>query len=164
MSKTTFTIKRDELKVAMVRTFDAPIETVFRAHTDPHAIPNWWGPRRQTTTVDMMDVRVGGGWRYVCRDGSGNEYAFHGVYKRIDPPKLLVATFNFEGIPGNHELLQTATFEDLGRKTKVTSTATYANVADLDGMVASGMESGATESWDRLAELVEKTPRATSAR
>lgn len=108
-----------------------------------------------------MDVRVGGVWRYVCRDSSGNEYAFHGVYKKIDPPKLISCTFNFEGIPGDHELSQTAIFEDLGGKTRVTSTATYANVEDLDGMVASGMESGAIETWDRLAELVEMTSHAS---
>jgi len=159
MLKTTFAIKRDELKVVMERTFDAPREAVFKAFTDPHAIPQWWGPKRLTTTVDRMDVRPGGVWRFVQRDAEGNEYAFHGVYKEIDAPRLLSSTFNFEGIPGDHELLQTVTFEDLGGKTKVTSTATYADVEDLDGMVASGMESGATESWERLAELVEKTSR-----
>ncbi len=160
MSKTTFTIKRDELKVVMERVFDAPREAVFKAFTDPRAIPQWWGPKRLATTVDRMDVRPGGLWRFVQRDADGNEYAFHGVYKVIDPPKLLSATFNFEGIPGVHELLQTVTFEDLGGRTKVVNIATYANVEDLDGMVASGMESGATESWDRLADLVEKASRS----
>lgn len=161
MSKSVFTIKRDELKVVMERTFDARREAVFRAFTDPQAIPKWWGPRNHTTTVDKMDLRVGGSWRFVSRDAAGNEYAFHGVNKELDPPKRFSSTFNFEGLPGNHELVQTATFEDLGGKTKVTSTATYATIEDLDGMVASGMESGATESWERLAELVEKSsPRA----
>ena len=156
MSKSVFTIKRDELKVTMERTFNASREAVFQAYIDPEAIPKWWGPRNQTTTVDQMDVREGGPWRFVSRDGAGNEYAFHGVHKEIDPPKRLSATFNFEGLPGDHELIGTVTFEDLGGKTKVTSTATYATVEDLDGMVASGMESGATESWERLAELVER--------
>src|SRR3990172_7643882 len=119
MLKTTFAIKRDELKVVMERTFDAPREAVFKAFTDPHAIPQWWGPKRLTTTVDRMDVRPGGVWRFVQRDAEGNEYAFHGVYKEIDAPRLLSSTFNFEGIPGDHELLQTVTFEDLGGKTKV---------------------------------------------
>lgn len=64
MSKTTFAVKRDELKVVMERTFDAPREAVFKAYTDPEAIPKWWGLRSQTTTVDRMDVRVGGAWRY----------------------------------------------------------------------------------------------------
>lgn len=157
MSNSTFTIKRDELKVVMERTFTAPREQVFRAFIDPQAIPKWWGPRYLMTTVDRMDVWVGGTWRFVQRDKDGNEYGFHGVFKTIDPPKLLSFTFNFEGIPGEHELLQTVTLEDLGGKTKVTSVATYANVEDLDGMVSAGMESGAVESWDRLAELLEQS-------
>ena len=152
-----FTIKRDELKVVMERIFDVPREAVFQAFVDSRAIPKWWGLRRHTTTVDKNDVRVGGVWRFVCRDAGGKVYAFHGVYKSIDPPTLVSSTLVFEGIPGDHELTQTATFERVGGKTKVTSIAAYATVEDLDNMVASGMESGVTESWDRLAELLRKT-------
>jgi uncharacterized protein YndB with AHSA1/START domain len=157
MSQATFTIKRDELKVVIERTFDAPIELVFKTLIDPHAIPKWWGKRSQTTTVDKMDVRHGGVWRYVTRDQEGNEYGFHGVYREIDPPQRISQTFNFEGIPGEHELVETLTLEDLGGKTKVTNTTLYPNIEDLDGMVASGMESGALETWDRLSEVLEKS-------
>ena len=157
MAKTTFTVKREELKVIIERVFDAPRELVWKAFNDPDSIPHWWGPKFLTTTVEKMDVRPGGVWRYVQRDPDGNEYAFNGVYREIDPLKLVSRTFNFEGIPGDHELIETATFEDVEEgKTKVTATAVYANVEDLDGMVNSGMEAGATESWERLAELVEK--------
>jgi len=45
MSSTTFAVKRDELKIAMERTFHAPREVVFKAYTDPNAIPKWWGLR-----------------------------------------------------------------------------------------------------------------------
>ncbi len=157
MAKTTFTIKREELKVVIERVFDAPRELVWRAFNDPNSIPHWWGPKFLTTTVEKMDLRPGGVWRYVQRDSDGNEYAFNGVYREIDPPNLISRTFNFEGIPGDHELIETATFEDFGEgKTKVTAVAVYANVEDLDGMVNSGMQAGATESWERLAELIEK--------
>lgn len=158
--KTTFTVKRGELQVVMERIFDAPREMVFKAFTDPSAIAKWWGPRRYTTTVDKMDVRVGGEWRFVHLDKDGKEYAFHGVFVAIEPPRLISQTFNFEGLPGEHEVLDTLTLEDLGGgKTKVTAVSTFANVDDLDGMVASGMESGAVESWNRLAELVEQPGR-----
>ena len=156
MPKTHFTVQRDELKVIMDRIFDAPREAVWKAITDPKAIPKWWGPRSQATTVDKMDLRVGGSWRYVSRDEAGNEYGFHGVYKEIDPPKRISDTFNFEGIPPGHELVETVTLEDLGGRTRMTTVSRYANVEDLDGMVASGMESGAVESWERLTELLEK--------
>lgn len=139
----------------MVMVPEQPREVVFKAFADPNAIPRWWGLRRHTTTVDKMDVRVGGAWRYVCRDADGHKYAFNGVYKRVNPSTLLSCTFNFEGIRGDHDLLRTVVFEDLAGKTRVTSTAIYATREDLDGMVASGMESGATENWERLAEFVE---------
>ena len=164
MSKTRFTVRRDQLTVVMERTFDAPRETVFKAYIDSQAIAKWFGPRSHTTTVDKNDVRVGGVWRFVSRDPAGHEYGFHGVYKKIEPPKLLAATFNFEGIPGDHELQQTVIFEDVAGKTKVTATATYKTVEDLDGMVASGMESGANESWDRLAELIEQPIKSRRVR
>jgi uncharacterized protein YndB with AHSA1/START domain len=155
--KTHFTVKRDELAVMIDRVFDAPRETVWKTLTDPKAIPRWWGPRNQTTTVEKMDVKVGGAWRYISRDEAGTTYAFHGVYREIDPPKRISDTFNFEGIPPGHELVETATLEDLGGRTRMTTVSRYANVEDLDGMVGSGMESGAVESWERLAELVEKS-------
>jgi uncharacterized protein YndB with AHSA1/START domain len=160
--KASFAVKRDELRAVMERTFDAPREAVFKAFTDPDAIPGWWGLRNQTTTVDKMEVKEGGAWRFVCYDESGNEYAFHGVYEKVDPPKLLSSTFNFEGIPGDHELLETVVFEDLGGTTKVTSTAVYGNLEDLEGMVASGWNQVRSKagivspSWRRR-------PRATAS-
>src|SRR5437763_16165233 len=74
------------------RIMDAPPELVFKAYTDPELIPRWWGPRRYATTVDKMDVRPGGVWRFVHRAADGGEYAFNGVYREIVPPKRLVYT------------------------------------------------------------------------
>jgi uncharacterized protein YndB with AHSA1/START domain len=155
MAKTIFTIKREELKIVMERLFDAPRELVWKAFTDPASIPQWWGPGILTTTVDKMDVRPGGLWRYIQRDPEGNEYAFNGKYLEVTRPERLSFTFEFEPMAG-HVLVQTVTLEEHEGKTKVTSTAVYDTLEDLDGMVNTGMEAGATESWDRLAELVEK--------
>jgi uncharacterized protein YndB with AHSA1/START domain len=73
-------------EIVMTRVFDAPRELVFKAYTDPSLIPQWWGPRGFTTTVDQMDVRPGGVWRFVQRGPDGSEYAFNGVYREIAPP------------------------------------------------------------------------------
>src|SRR5215216_693841 len=134
MAKATFTIKRQEMKVVMGRGLDAPRELVFKAFTVPHFIRQWSGPRMLTTTVDKMYVRPVGVWRYVQRDHEGNECAFNGVYREIVPPERLSYTFEFEAVPG-HVSIQTATFEGLDGKTKVTSTAVYYTVEDLDWMV-----------------------------
>lgn len=156
MSKATVTAAPARHDIVLTREFDAPRELVFEVYTDPRAIPNWWGPRRLTTTVDRMDVRPGGAWRFVQRDAGGNEFAFHGVYHDVVPPERLVQTFEFEGMPGQ-VVLETATFEDLGGRTRLTTTSVFQTVEERDGMVASGMEEGAVESMDRLEELLTGT-------
>jgi uncharacterized protein YndB with AHSA1/START domain len=141
----------------MTRVFEAPRELVFRAYTDPALIPKWWGPRGSQTRVDKMEVRASGVWRFVQHGPDGKEYAFNGVFREIVPPERLVQTFEFEGMPG-HVLLQTVTFEDQGEKTKLTVAALFQSMEDRDGMLKTGMKEGATETLDRLAELLEKGP------
>jgi len=126
----------------MTRGFDAPRRLVFHAYTDPNVIPHGWGPRIFTTTVDKMDVKPGGLWRFVQRGPDGAEYAFNGEYREIVPRKRLVYTFEFEGMPG-HVLLETVTFEEHAGKTTVKVRALFDSVEGRDGMLQSGMEDGA---------------------
>ncbi len=70
-------------------------------------------------------------------------------------PERITATFEYEGVPG-HVALQTATFEPLGNKTRLVAHQVFQSVMDRDGMVGSGMEEGANESMERLAELLER--------
>jgi uncharacterized protein YndB with AHSA1/START domain len=142
-------------EVLITRIFDAPRELVFKASTNPDLIPLWWGPKRYTTTVEKMDVKPGGVWRFIQRDQEGNKYAFNGVYREIVPPEREVHTFEFEGMPG-HVMLETSTFEEFDGKTKLTVTDLFQTVEDRDGMFNSGMKEGATESMERLEELLKK--------
>ncbi len=153
ISTSTLTLP-SEREIVMTRVFDAPRELVFKAYTDPKLIPQWWGLRSNTTTVDKMDVRPGGVWRFVQSSADGNQDGFRGEYREIIPPQRLVNTFEWEGMPG-HIVVDTAIFEELpGQKTRLTVTSLFASVEDRDGMLASGMEDGANETWDRLAELL----------
>ena len=141
-------------EVVLTRVFDAPRELVFRAHTDPDLIPQWWGLRSNTTIVKTMDVRPGVTWRFIQRDAAGHEFVFHGEYREILLPERLINTFEFEGISG-HVILDMLVFEELpDGRTKLTATSLFATIIDRDGMLNSGMESGSNESWDRLAELL----------
>lgn len=142
-------------EVVITRVFDAPRTLVFKAYTDPNLIPEWWGPKRFTTKIDKMDVKPGGLWRFVQRDTAGSKYAFHGVYHEILSPERIVDTFEFEGMPGRVSL-ETATFEDLGGKTKMTTRSVFQTVEDRDGMLKEGMEEGVFETMDRLAELLKE--------
>jgi uncharacterized protein YndB with AHSA1/START domain len=159
-SAVTFT-KLSDVEYAMTRVFDAPRELVFAVYTDPEHIPHWWGPRSVTTIVDEMDVRPGGRWRYVHRDPDGTEYGFRGEYREVVPPERIVSTFEFEGMPG-HVVVETATFTEENGGTRITSTSLFESAADLDGMIASGAESGAIETWERLAELLDRLSRQST--
>jgi uncharacterized protein YndB with AHSA1/START domain len=140
-------------EIHVERVFDAPREHVFAAFTDPELIPEWWGPRDTTTCVDQMDVRPGGSWRFVTRDADGREDGFRGTYREVTPPERIVQTFEWEGLPG-HVSIETATFEDLGGRTKVTTTSLFHTPEERDGMLGSGMERGMNETYARLDELL----------
>ena len=156
---TEFT-KPSDVQVVMTRVLDAPRERVWKAYTEPKLIPRWWGPRYLTTTVDKMEVRPGGAWRFVSRAPDGSEFGFRGTYREIVQLERITWTFEFEGMPG-HISVETVTFEEHGGKTKVTVNSVYASKEDRDGMVATGMEKGATETMDRLSELLREDPVST---
>jgi uncharacterized protein YndB with AHSA1/START domain len=137
----------------MSRDFDAPRHLVFKAFTDPALIPKWWGPSTLMTVVDKMEVKQGGVWRFIQRDAQGNEFSFHGVYHAIVVPERTVSTFEFEGMPG-HVVLETVTFREHQGKTTISVLSVFQTIEDRDGMIASGMESGTSESWDRFEELL----------
>ena len=140
-------------EIRMERVFDAPRDLVFKAYTDPELIPEWWGPRDTTAVVDQMDVRPGGGWRFVVRQADGSETAFRGTYREVTAPERIVQTFEWVGMPG-HVAVETATFEDLGDHTRVITTSLFHTTEERDGMLESGMESGADETYARLDELL----------
>ena len=134
--------------------FNAPPELIFKAYIDPNLIPQWWGSKILTTTVIEADVRPGGIWQFVQRDSDGNEYIFNGMYHEIVPPKRLVYTFEFEGMPG-HVTVETVTFEkEHGNKTKLTSKSFFQTAEDRDIMLNLRVGGGVAARMDRLAELL----------
>jgi len=152
-SATSFVADPLTQEIVMTRVFDAPRAMVFKAFTEAKAIEQWWGPRWLTNTVERMEARQGGVWRIVQRDVNGREYAFHGVFHESCGPERLVRTFEYEGTPGK-VVLETVAFERLGDRTRVTTQSVFQSVADRDGMMTSGAELGARESFERLAELL----------
>jgi uncharacterized protein YndB with AHSA1/START domain len=153
MGKTQITAEPGVPQIVITREFDAPRELLFRAHVDPEMLVRWVGPRNLTMTIDHMDVRDGGTWRFVHRDAEGNEYGFRGVFHGDPSPDSTVRTFEYEGAPG-HVSLETLTFEERGGKTLLRANAVYQSVADRDAMIASGMEHGVEDGFARLDELI----------
>jgi uncharacterized protein YndB with AHSA1/START domain len=150
--KTTFTFISDK-EILVTRIFNAPRELVFKVYTDPELLPRWWGPAIYETIVEKMDVRPGGSWRFIHKDKEGKEYAFHGDYREVQEPERIVQTFIYEGMP-DHALLETISMESLGGNTKVISSEQFASKEDRDGMWATGMEWGTSESMERFAAVL----------
>lgn len=139
--------------VRIIRDFDAPPEKVFRAHTDPELLARWLGPRQHEVRVEHLDCRTGGSFRYLI-GSDGNEYGFFGSFHEVRPNELIVQTFTFEGMPDG-VALERLTFEDLGTgRTRLTSTSLVDSFEDRDAFVASGMESGVREGYQKLDELL----------
>jgi uncharacterized protein YndB with AHSA1/START domain len=142
-----------EREIHTERVFNAPRERVYAAFTDPELIPRWWGRRKDTVTVDKMDVREGGEWRFVTKADDG-EHAFRGVYRKLSPPEMVEQTFEWEGMKG-YVIVETSTFEDLGDgRTRVVTDSLFHTGEERDGMLASGMETGMNESYEKLDELL----------
>ena len=153
VKKTDIVAEPNSLQIRMTREFAAPRELVFRAHTDPALLVQWLGPRDLTMEVDHFDVRNGGTWRYVSRDANGGEYGFRGVFHGDPSVDGIVQTFEYEGMPG-HVCLETLTFEERDSTTILHANSVFQSVADRDGMIASGMETGVDEGYAKLDALL----------
>ncbi len=138
--------------IIMSRTFDAPRELVFACHTESEHLRHWWG-RGNPLDVEQ-DFTVGGKWRFV-EHADGQEHAFRGEYKAIDPPHGFTQTFEYEPMAG-HILTEEYVFSEEGGRTTVTSTSTFAGQEDRDGMLQSGMEDGAEQSYQALDDYLRK--------
>jgi uncharacterized protein YndB with AHSA1/START domain len=154
METTSVTAEPGVPFIDITRVFDAPRDLVFRAHTDPELLVQWLGGDKYEMIVDRYDVRDGGAWRYVHRDGDGNEWGFHGVFHGEPTRDRLVQTFEFEGAPG-YVSLDALTLEDVeGGRTRIRIHSVHQSVEGRDAMVASGMEAGLSAGYRRLDELI----------
>ena len=142
-----------DTEMIMTRTFDAPRTVVFDAHTNREHIRHWWGPRGYDVKSCEIDLRPGGAWRFVQKGPDGTEHGFRGEFREVVRPERFTWTFEYEGAPG-HVSLETIALEERDGKTYLTSTSRFDSKEDRDGMLASGMESGANETYDRLDEYL----------
>ncbi len=151
-STDTTTIYSEGGDLVYERTFDAPREMVWKAHTDPQLIGRWWGPHGTTTKVGEMDLGPGGKWRYVSSAPDRDDIEFYGEYLEIVPPERIRWTFMFdvEGV-GPQGGPETLTLDDAGGKTLMRAISHMGSAEVIDAALATGMTQGAIETWDRLA-------------
>lgn len=159
---TTITVPEGVPFIEIVREFDAPIDAVYRAHTDPKQVVEWLGPRGYRMEIERWDITTGGGYRYVHYDGD-DAYAFNGIVHSASVDDGIVQTFEFEGFPGAVSL-EFQKFEDLGNgRTRLVGHSVYPTLESRDGMAQSGMDGGVNDGYERLDELLAKADKTVSA-
>ena len=139
-----------EFEIVMAYSFDASPEWVFEAWNDTSGMAHWYGPEGHELIMAEQDFRVGGGWRYGTRDESGEETILYGVYQEIVPGSRMVNTEIFAGMP-DFETTVTSTFEAEGEGTRLTAVVLHPMTESRDGAMASGMELGVRQTFERFA-------------
>ena len=150
-----------DCEIRMVRVFDAPRTMVFEAFTKCDLLKRWFGPRGHSLVVCEMDLKVGGGWRFVIRSPDGSQLGMRGKIRELKGPERLMHIESFDDYPGEAQV--TTTFVEARGKTTVTIDLLYESKQIRDAVVQSGMEHGAAESYDRLAEYLAANSQATTA-
>jgi uncharacterized protein YndB with AHSA1/START domain len=150
VGSTTSTTPSDR-EVVMTRVFDAPRSLVWEAWTNPEHVPQWLlGPEGWTMPVCEIDLRPGGEWHFVWRRSDGTEMEMRGEYREVAAPERLVSTESWGG--DWPETLNTLILTEEDGKTTMTQTVLYPSKEARDAALGTGMQEGASQSFDRLAE------------
>lgn len=140
-------------EIEMVRVFDAPRTMVYEAMSKPELVRRWFGPRGFSMDVCEIDFREGGRFRFVLRGPNGKTMGMSGVYRELAPPERSVHMESFDDYQGSGAQV-TSTLVEQDGKTTLTVRVLSPSKEVRDAVLASGMEHGAAESYDRLAELL----------
>ncbi|MGD9631554.1 MAG: SRPBCC family protein [Pyrinomonadaceae bacterium] len=150
-----------DTEVLVKRSFDAPVNLVWRAYMEPDLLRRWCtGPPNWSMPVCEMDMRVGGEYQWRWRnDDDGMEFGFTGEVLEVVPHAKIVHTQAFD--PGNMSIAMggepsiiTVTFEEADGITNVATTIKYASKADRDEALSTGMTDGMEVSYKRLDQVL----------
>ena len=160
-------------EVVVTRVFDAPRELIWDCHTKPELVKRWLlGPPGWSMPVCVVDLRVGGRYRYVWRnDADGSQFGSFGVHREIAAPERLVTTELMDGLDGQpmdienprmegEPAINTMTLAESGGRTTLTISMLFPSKEVRDMAVQSGMTDGMAQSYDRLEEVAASLPAA----
>lgn len=141
----------------ITRDFDATPAQVFRAYTDPKLVARWLGPRDLEMDIEEYDARPGGRYRYIHHGGHLGEAsaAFHGVFHTVEPDRLIIQTFEYEGAP-DEVTLDILRLDEVEGRTRMVTRSVFPSMEAREAALASGMTHGIEDSMDRLTELLAK--------
>jgi uncharacterized protein YndB with AHSA1/START domain len=131
-----FVARQIHTSVQMERTFEAPVERLWKVWNDADSIKKWWGPKNYTATIIQNNVRVGGMYLWGMKSADGKMSWNTGTYKEVMPNRKIVCTLSFSDengkvirgsevpVPGQwpNEVTVITEFSESDGKTKVTVT------------------------------------------
>ena len=147
--------KNPSNEIKITRVYDAPVQTVWDAWTDPQQVAKWWGPRGFTLTTHSKDLKPGGIWHYTMHGPDGTDYPNKTLYHVVEKHIKLVYDHgaNDERAP----LFQvTVLFSEAGGKTKMDMTMTLKTPEEAEKTRQFIKKAGGDSTWDRLAEYLEQ--------
>jgi uncharacterized protein YndB with AHSA1/START domain len=146
-------------EIHFVRRFKASRALVWDCHTKPELVSRWLlGPAGWTMPVCEMDVRVGGGFRWIWRHEDGREMGIRGVYREVHRPERIVHTERFDEDWTGGETLVTTLFSEARGATTMNMTVLYRSKEARDNALKSGMTGGMEQSYARIDEIAASMP------
>lgn len=147
-----------ELDIVVTRRFNAPLDLIWRAYTEPDLVRRWLiGSPDWTMPVCEIDLRPGGSYLYRWRHKeSADEFGFAGIFHEIDRPNQIAADEWPDGENGLPPARNVITFTALGEMTELKMIMTYASAEIRTMVLQTGMTDGMGLSFDMLDALAEK--------
>jgi uncharacterized protein YndB with AHSA1/START domain len=156
--KTNLATNTAEREIVATRVFDASREIVFNMWIDPKHVAQWWGPKGFTNTIQEMNVRPGGVWRFIMHGPDGAGYKNKIVYTEIVKHDRLV----YDHVSGP-QFHATVTFVEKRNKTEVTMRMLFDSAAQRDKVANDfGAIEGLNQMLNRLRQHLTKMESADS--
>jgi|SRR5579871_3095934 len=143
-------------ELTLTRILKSPRDVVFNAWVDVKHLAKWWGPGDFTNPVCEIDPRPGGKIYIEMKAPDGVVYPMGGEFIEIIKPEKIVFVSGAWDKDGKtiFEVMNTITFEEDGKNTKLTLHAVVDNVTEEAKPYIGGMDEGWSQSLVRLDELV----------
>lgn len=142
-------------EIRILRTYDAPLQAVWDAWTDPAQAAQWWGPRGFTLTTHSKDVRSGGNWNYTMHGPDGTDYPNTTQYLEVVPLAKLV--YDHGGNADQPPMFRvTVLFDEVDGKTRMDMRMGLPSAEAAEQTRQFIKQAGGDATWDRLAEYLAK--------